>query len=430
MVSECKLKLNLSDKTQLEDLDYLLLLLPRFGHRRSTMCIQIVERYSECRCLYYRYAVEVCSARIQPGHIIEERVVRVGYACPDHPRKFPRPGTQVEDAIKDPSLLGGRKWRSKSRVFTGNAKHKDTYSIEGEQRSHKSRVFTGDAEVKSDQPTAEEERLQEASKPDAGDTKLQRFNEEQQRPREEIREKKSIFRILRIRLMHWGAPRAGPQDRVTYGPLRSPPKINFDLAFGADTVVPNDAFKNNFDDLAIDDDPANHNDVVAAVNVETLTSHEIGIEAQDSGVCLDEYAVDMQNLADAYSGEDSGAMLTRENAIKKPNLTPPTKHVEFARYVEASYIILRRTANRFGLVVPEFESTTYPSTYLKTICGCVSPAATLIISTNLIRVCSNIMVPLSLSTYPATLSTAPLAQPLSRTGMFVMLKMQWPTSKT
>jgi hypothetical protein len=45
------------------------------------MCIQVVERYSVCRCLYYKHAVDPCAARAQRGHSVQEKTVLVGYAC-------------------------------------------------------------------------------------------------------------------------------------------------------------------------------------------------------------------------------------------------------------------------------------------------------------------------------------------------------------
>lgn len=51
------------------------------------MCIQVVELYSVCRCLYYRHAVDPCSARGQRGHTITEKTVLVGYACEQHSRR-------------------------------------------------------------------------------------------------------------------------------------------------------------------------------------------------------------------------------------------------------------------------------------------------------------------------------------------------------
>ena len=72
-----------------------------------TMCIQIIERFSVCRCIYYRHAVDPCPARAQrhhgladpvlrvwhPGtftdsdpHSVQEKTVFVGYACERHAR--------------------------------------------------------------------------------------------------------------------------------------------------------------------------------------------------------------------------------------------------------------------------------------------------------------------------------------------------------
>jgi hypothetical protein len=48
------------------------------------MCYQLVERYSVCRCLYYRHAIDPCQAYGQYGHMVQEKTVLVGYACPTH----------------------------------------------------------------------------------------------------------------------------------------------------------------------------------------------------------------------------------------------------------------------------------------------------------------------------------------------------------
>ncbi|KAE9375307.1 hypothetical protein N431DRAFT_198739 [Stipitochalara longipes BDJ] len=44
------------------------------------MCYLVVERYSVCRCLYYKHNVDMCAAYGQQGHPIQERTVLVGYA--------------------------------------------------------------------------------------------------------------------------------------------------------------------------------------------------------------------------------------------------------------------------------------------------------------------------------------------------------------
>lgn len=46
-------------------------------------CIQVIEKYSVCGCLYYIHPVDVCT-RLVDHHIPEERTVIVGFACPSH----------------------------------------------------------------------------------------------------------------------------------------------------------------------------------------------------------------------------------------------------------------------------------------------------------------------------------------------------------
>jgi hypothetical protein len=48
------------------------------------MCIQVVEVFAVCRCVYYIHEVDRCALYGQRGHEVSERVVDVGYACPDH----------------------------------------------------------------------------------------------------------------------------------------------------------------------------------------------------------------------------------------------------------------------------------------------------------------------------------------------------------
>ncbi|EAS29060.3 uncharacterized protein CIMG_07806 [Coccidioides immitis RS] len=48
------------------------------------MCYQLIEVYSVCRCLYHKHAVDPCTAYGQRGHVVQEKVVLVGYACPRH----------------------------------------------------------------------------------------------------------------------------------------------------------------------------------------------------------------------------------------------------------------------------------------------------------------------------------------------------------
>ncbi|KAF1914182.1 hypothetical protein BDU57DRAFT_500280 [Ampelomyces quisqualis] len=53
------------------------------------MCYQVVERYSVCRCLYYKHAIDPCSAYGQRGHTVQEKTVLVGYACSVHSNHRP-----------------------------------------------------------------------------------------------------------------------------------------------------------------------------------------------------------------------------------------------------------------------------------------------------------------------------------------------------
>lgn len=49
-----------------------------------TMCYLVVERYSVCRCLYYKHSIDMCAAYGTQGHPVQERTVLVGYACENH----------------------------------------------------------------------------------------------------------------------------------------------------------------------------------------------------------------------------------------------------------------------------------------------------------------------------------------------------------
>ena len=48
------------------------------------MCYRLVERFSVCGCVYYKHAVDRCAAYNQSGHMIQEKIIPVGYACADH----------------------------------------------------------------------------------------------------------------------------------------------------------------------------------------------------------------------------------------------------------------------------------------------------------------------------------------------------------
>ncbi|KAH8589688.1 hypothetical protein B0O99DRAFT_655304 [Bisporella sp. PMI_857] len=41
------------------------------------MCYVVVERYSVCRCLYYKHSIDMCAAYGTSGHRITERTVLI-----------------------------------------------------------------------------------------------------------------------------------------------------------------------------------------------------------------------------------------------------------------------------------------------------------------------------------------------------------------
>ena len=48
------------------------------------MCMQIIERYASCRCIYYKHQVDPCSHYRRNGHEVQCQEILVGYRCPDH----------------------------------------------------------------------------------------------------------------------------------------------------------------------------------------------------------------------------------------------------------------------------------------------------------------------------------------------------------
>ncbi|EGP90926.1 uncharacterized protein MYCGRDRAFT_32232 [Zymoseptoria tritici IPO323] len=74
------------------------------------MCIQIVERYAVCRCLYHRHAIDPCAARNQRGHVVQERIILVGYTCGLHARRQSQPR-----AVPDASQANERRGHTQKR---------------------------------------------------------------------------------------------------------------------------------------------------------------------------------------------------------------------------------------------------------------------------------------------------------------------------
>ena len=48
------------------------------------MCVQVIERYAVCRCLYYKHPVDVCSYYRKKGCDVQCREILVGYTCSNH----------------------------------------------------------------------------------------------------------------------------------------------------------------------------------------------------------------------------------------------------------------------------------------------------------------------------------------------------------
>jgi hypothetical protein len=48
------------------------------------MCIQVVERYAACGCLYHRHEIDPCALYGRSDHMVRESPIYVGYACPTH----------------------------------------------------------------------------------------------------------------------------------------------------------------------------------------------------------------------------------------------------------------------------------------------------------------------------------------------------------
>ncbi|EME82616.1 uncharacterized protein MYCFIDRAFT_136993 [Pseudocercospora fijiensis CIRAD86] len=74
------------------------------------MCLQVVERYSVCRCLYYKHAVDPCAARAQRGHCVQEKTVLVGYACEQHSKYRSQPDKRRHQLSDSGYASGG--WSS------------------------------------------------------------------------------------------------------------------------------------------------------------------------------------------------------------------------------------------------------------------------------------------------------------------------------
>ncbi|KAK0509786.1 hypothetical protein JMJ35_008180 [Cladonia borealis] len=85
------------------------------------MCIQIIERYTVCRCLYYRHQVDACSSSGTQGHEINAREVLVGYECSRHSSStlYRQPGARARrQAREEPSARPHRQAREEYQNYT------------------------------------------------------------------------------------------------------------------------------------------------------------------------------------------------------------------------------------------------------------------------------------------------------------------------
>ena len=55
------------------------------------MCIQVIELYAVCRCLYYKHEIDPCPSYGRRGHEVMIRELLVGYACLIHSNNGSQP---------------------------------------------------------------------------------------------------------------------------------------------------------------------------------------------------------------------------------------------------------------------------------------------------------------------------------------------------
>ena len=78
------------------------------------MCYLVVERYSVCRCLYYKHSIDMCAAYGTSGHRVQERTVLVGYACEIHSSHRSQPSSS-RDGYSDSGYASYSSHRHSSR---------------------------------------------------------------------------------------------------------------------------------------------------------------------------------------------------------------------------------------------------------------------------------------------------------------------------
>ena len=80
------------------------------------MCIQVIERYALCGCLYWKHAVDKCEDYIERPHEVQAREVLVGYTCPEHTSSSVyRPSGARARRQAPENYQSGTEWEPRSR---------------------------------------------------------------------------------------------------------------------------------------------------------------------------------------------------------------------------------------------------------------------------------------------------------------------------
>ena len=66
------------------------------------MCIQLVEIYAVCGCLYFQHPVDRCSQTNKENHVPTKREIKIGFACSRHSREIK--DSNAYDASNDPAF--------------------------------------------------------------------------------------------------------------------------------------------------------------------------------------------------------------------------------------------------------------------------------------------------------------------------------------
>jgi hypothetical protein len=110
----------------------------------SAICIgyQVVERYSKCRCLYYRHAPDTIPGYENKHGYIQEKTVLVGYACSTHDKggHVQATTTDTEEESKKDLILTGTKLKEKGNESTSEVEKGTSESDETETEGIKVKI--------------------------------------------------------------------------------------------------------------------------------------------------------------------------------------------------------------------------------------------------------------------------------------------------